>query len=111
MQKVVWYPFGQSPLHILVELDKTRIDNNKRMQYDHVTTKVCECQQHWGVFGMPLANKDIRETAKGAGVKLWQIAIRYGCTDGNFSRKLRQELPEGEKVKILNIISKLQVGE
>lgn len=50
------------------------------------------------------ANKDIRSEAKRNGVKLWQIAVRYGVNDGNFSRKLRMELPQEEKAIILGII-------
>lgn len=44
-----------------------------------------------------MCNKEIREAAKAAGVKLWQIAAALGVNDGNFSRKLRQELPQEEK--------------
>ena len=54
-----------------------------------------------------MKNKDVREAAKAAGVKLWQIADKLGITDGNFSRKLRKELPEAEKQKILLIIDEL----
>lgn len=52
-------------------------------------------------------NKEIRNEAKKKGVKMWQIAEIYGVNDGNFSRKLRHELPEGEKNKILAIIDEL----
>lgn len=51
-----------------------------------------------------MRNKEIREAAKKAGVHLWQVAAAYGINDGNFSRKLRQELPQEEKEKILAII-------
>lgn len=54
-----------------------------------------------------MCNNDIREEAKEAGVFLWQIAAEYGVNDGNFSRKLRQELPDREKAKILEIIERL----
>ncbi len=52
-------------------------------------------------------NKDIRAAAKEAGVFLWQIAEMYGINDGNFSRKLRRELPPEEKKRILGIIKTL----
>ncbi len=55
-------------------------------------------------------NQEIREAAKAAGVKLWQVAAAYGVNDGNFSRKLRRELPQGEKEKILAIIEELAKG-
>lgn len=50
-------------------------------------------------------NQEIRQAAKAAGVKLWQIAERIGVNDGNFSRKLRRELPEEERAQILGIIA------
>lgn len=54
-----------------------------------------------------MCNNDIREAAKEAGVFLWQIAAEYGVNDGNFSRKLRHELPATEKGKIMEIINRL----
>ena len=38
---------------------------------------------------------------------MWEIADVYGINDGNFSRKLRHELPEAEKTKILAIIDEI----
>ena len=52
-------------------------------------------------------NAEIRESAKRAGVYLWQVAAACGINDGNFSRKLRRELPEQEKQEILQIIQDL----
>ena len=52
-------------------------------------------------------NKEIRSAAKNAGVRLWEVAAAYGINDGNFSRKLRKELPQEEKDKILAIIDQL----
>lgn len=52
-------------------------------------------------------NTEIRSAAKNAGVRLWEVAAAYGLSDGNFSRKLRRELPEGEKEKVLAIIDRL----
>lgn len=53
------------------------------------------------------SNLEIKLKAKEAGVKLWQIADRLGMNDGNFSRKLRHELPVSEKLKILTIIKQI----
>lgn len=50
------------------------------------------------------ANKTVRDAAKRAGVRLWQIADHIGMNDGNFSRKLRRELPMDEQRKLLDII-------
>lgn len=51
------------------------------------------------------ANMEIRSSAKRAGVKLWEVAEAIGISDGMFSRKLRRELPEAERRKILNIVA------
>lgn len=53
------------------------------------------------------ANMEIRNAAKKAGIRLWEVAAACGINDGNFSRKLRQELPQEEKEKILAIIDRL----
>lgn len=54
-----------------------------------------------------MTNQDIRRTAAGAGVKLWQIAEALGIADCSLSRKLRRELPAEEKEKIFRIIREL----
>ena len=54
-----------------------------------------------------MKNLELREAAKKAGVKLWQIADRMGIADCSFSRKLRHELPAEEKEKIMTIIREL----
>ena len=54
-----------------------------------------------------MSNQDIRRTAAGAGVKLWQIADALGIADRSLSRKLRKELPQEEKEEIFTIIQKL----
>lgn len=60
---------------------------------------------------MAQRNQDIKQEAKTAGVRLWQIAERLGLTDGNFSRKLRHELPTEEKARIMAIIEDLRGGD
>ena len=52
-------------------------------------------------------NIAIREAAKKHRVRLWQVAEVYGCNDGNFSRKLRRELPAEEQKRIMSIIETL----
>ena len=54
-----------------------------------------------------MCNLDVRQAAASAGVRLWQIANAIGLNDGNFSRKLRKELPIDEKQKIFGIIERL----
>lgn len=55
-------------------------------------------------------NETIRTAAEKNGVKLWQIADALGVNDGNFSRKLRHELPPDETEKILAIIARIAEG-
>ena len=52
-------------------------------------------------------NEDIRAAAKASGVRLWQVAERLGIRDNNLSRKLRHELPDSEKIQVLQIIAEL----
>lgn len=54
-----------------------------------------------------VANKEIRDAAKEAGICLWQVAEKLGVSDGNFSRKLRRELPAEDREKVLSIIREL----
>lgn len=54
-----------------------------------------------------MKNRDIKEYAKSKGVRLWQIAEVLNINDGNFSRRLRKELPEVQKQEIIQIIDEL----
>lgn len=55
-------------------------------------------------------NKDIRDYAARRRVRLWEIAMQLGINDSSLSRKLRKELPQEEKEKILAIIDDLAKG-
>ena len=55
-------------------------------------------------------NESIRQAANDAGVWLWQIAEELGISDTTFSKKLRRELPAGQKETIFEIIEKLSNG-
>ena len=57
-----------------------------------------------------MKNARVRIAALEAGVNLWQIAESLGINDGNFSRKLRRELPLEEQERILEIIRGLAGG-
>lgn len=56
---------------------------------------------------MKTANLELRRTAKANGVALWQIADKLGISEPTMTRRLRSELPENEKQKILDIINEL----
>lgn len=57
---------------------------------------------------MNKANSDIRAEAKNSNVKLWEIAAMLGINDVTFTKKLRFELPDVEKERILEIIEQLK---
>ena len=54
-----------------------------------------------------MTKDELVKIAKKYDVKLWRIASKLHINDGNFSRKLRHELPEEEKRKIYQIIDEL----
>jgi len=54
-----------------------------------------------------VTNTDIKVAAIRAGVKLWELAEALGIADTSLSRKLRRELPDDEKQRILEIIDRL----
>ncbi len=58
---------------------------------------------------MKKANSDIRDAARVANVKLWQIAAELGINDVTFTKRLRFELPQNEKSRILSIIHRLSL--
>lgn len=57
------------------------------------------------------ANLDIKAKAKQYSVFLWEIADKLNVTDGNFSRKLRRELPAEEKQRIFSLIDEIAAGK
>lgn len=54
-----------------------------------------------------MANNEIRCAAGGHGIRLWQVADAIGMNESAFSRKLRKELPQEEKEKILAVIEEM----
>lgn len=52
-------------------------------------------------------NKDIRCAIGARGLKQWQVADALGVSEATFYRKLRKELPNDEKEKILAVIEEL----
>lgn len=60
---------------------------------------------------MKIANEDIRNEIKAAGLCMWHISDELGMNDSYFSKKLRHEFSAEEKAKIRSIIAKLKEEE
>lgn len=54
-----------------------------------------------------LTNQEIRDYARRNGVYLWELAARCGINDGNFSRKLRKELPVEERRQLMALVEEI----
>lgn len=54
-----------------------------------------------------MKNVEIRSAYMLAGIKQWQVAEALGISETHFSRKLRNDLPQEEKEKILAVIDRL----
>ena len=81
------------------------ISNNHHL-YDSIDDDCCQYKNTKGVKTM-LANTDIRAAAKSAGVRLWELADHFGISEPTVTRKLRRELPQGEKQRILSAIEEI----
>lgn len=57
-----------------------------------------------------MANNDIKQEIKKAGLKFWQVAyaMKPPKTDGMFSVMLRKEMPEEMKAEIRKVIAELK---
>ena len=53
-------------------------------------------------------NEEIRKAMKQAGLSQWQLGDLLGCSENTVQRKLRKEIPEDEKQKILKVIRDYQ---
>ena len=53
-----------------------------------------------------MTGAEIKQSIIAAGLKVWQVAYAYGVTDSNFSRKLRRDFSDTQKV--MDIIEKLK---
>ena len=57
---------------------------------------------------MKRPNEDIRRAMGAKGIKQWELAEEMKILECNLSRKLRKELPESEKEKLLKIIEEME---
>lgn len=71
----------------------------------HETSAVVK-QNKWGVRN--IRNMSLREQIGAAGLHLWQVAYHLGMSDSSFSRKLRKELSEADREKVLQAIEELK---
>lgn len=58
-----------------------------------------------------LKNAEIRQRAKAAGVRFWQLADALGVSEPTMTRKLRHELDQAEKDRLLEIINQIAQEE
>lgn len=54
-------------------------------------------------------NKDIRNLLKEKGLYHWQLADCLGISEPTLTRKLRKELSQEEKEKIIKVINEMEV--
>ena len=52
-----------------------------------------------------MRNKEIRNAMKQNGITQWKLGELLGVSENTVNRKLRKELPEEEKQKILEVIN------
>ena len=52
-------------------------------------------------------NIDIRDAIKSYGVYGYEVASRLGISETHFSRKLRKELSDDDKEKIMSVIMEI----
>lgn len=55
-----------------------------------------------------MANEKIRRAARGAGVRLWQIADAWGVNDVTFCKKLRHQFSPEDERRALEIIDEIR---
>lgn len=58
-----------------------------------------------------MTGTEIKKMIQEAGLKLWEVAELWGCTDGNFSRRLRKPFNADEVERIKAIIAELTAGK
>lgn len=55
-----------------------------------------------------MSNQDIRIAMIQANIKQYQVADKLGIAEHNFSRKMRYEISEKEKARVLQAIEELK---
>lgn len=58
-----------------------------------------------------MTGAEVKEKILAAGLKIWQVAEKFGMNDGNFSRKLRKDFSQEDSEKVLSIIEELKAEQ
>lgn len=53
------------------------------------------------------ANTELKRYAAGKGVRLWQVADRFGITDAAFSRKMRRDFSKEEAARFKKYVDEI----
>jgi len=73
--------------------------------------ELCTPMYETGIPKRAKANQRIRKALKESGFCQWELALFLGMGETTLSRYLRQELPEEEQDKIIDLIRKHTVEE
>ena len=60
---------------------------------------------------MAKANMELRLYAMGKGVRMWQIAEKFGISEAYFCKKMRNELEQEEADKFRKFVDEIAEGE
>lgn len=55
--------------------------------------------------------QEVKNMILQSGVMLWQVADKWGCSDGNFSRRLRKSFSDDEVKRIESIIAEIKAEQ
>lgn len=58
-----------------------------------------------------MANDGLRIYAAGKGVRLWQVADKFGITDSYFSKKMRKELSKQDAERFRKYVDEIAEKE
>ena len=58
-------------------------------------------------WGAEMANETIRRQARAEGIPFWLIAKRLSISEPTMTRRMREEMPEEEKQRVLSIIREI----
>lgn len=83
------------------------LDNKHHLLYAYIIASITFRVKSFFEEVCIMSNREVRSHAIEKGVLLWMVAEALGISDSSFSRKLRRELPEEERKRILRIIDEI----